>query len=576
MELPVHIPVGTAGCFGMLYQPAATPAGAILICDPLFEERKAAQRPLVEAARTLCGAGWSVLRFDYRGCGDSPGNFEDFTVDDWIADTTAALNLLRQRFPEAPLGLLAVRFGAVPALYAAATAEKLKFVVLWEPAANGPEYLRQELRKKLMKEMVTFGGSRQTRDELVAELQAGGMVDCDGYALTSRLFASLATRAEPPPRLPAGLALRMISITPGGDIPAPAAKLATALTAAGARLQHDGFKFPPFWNLIGHTDCGDLAAVTRDWLSALAAPVNLTCNNLPADSGIVSAAPGDRYLEFTAAGETIRAILSAPPAGAASRQTGIVFLHGWSGGRLGPHRMFLKLARHFTGNGITCLRPDFRGRGDSDGVTAKAGIPTMIADARAAVDTLVRETGVTTVYLLGICSGGKVAVGAAADDPRVNGLILWSAEAPGRLRDVATNRRKTWFALKTYVRKLVSPQTWKKIVTGKVNVKQVNKAVFEHETRSAAEAVEENRFLDRFRQSFRHPILFIYGGNDPETRLAAENYRRFCEKNRIPATFHEIAEANHSFYSLGWERQVLELTETWVQARHQEPARMAN
>lgn len=30
--------------------------------------------------------GQAMLRFDYRGCGDSPGAFEDLTLDDWLDD----------------------------------------------------------------------------------------------------------------------------------------------------------------------------------------------------------------------------------------------------------------------------------------------------------------------------------------------------------------------------------------------------------------------------------------------------------------------------------------------------------
>ena len=37
-------------------------------------------------------AGRAYLRFDYRGCGESPGAFEDFTLADWYADVLAMLD----------------------------------------------------------------------------------------------------------------------------------------------------------------------------------------------------------------------------------------------------------------------------------------------------------------------------------------------------------------------------------------------------------------------------------------------------------------------------------------------------
>ena len=38
--------------------------------------------------------GRAFLRFDYRGCGESPGAFEDFTLADWRDDVTAMLATL--------------------------------------------------------------------------------------------------------------------------------------------------------------------------------------------------------------------------------------------------------------------------------------------------------------------------------------------------------------------------------------------------------------------------------------------------------------------------------------------------
>lgn len=40
------------------------------------------------AART----GRGFVRFDYRGCGESAGAFEDFTLDDWLIDTLAIID----------------------------------------------------------------------------------------------------------------------------------------------------------------------------------------------------------------------------------------------------------------------------------------------------------------------------------------------------------------------------------------------------------------------------------------------------------------------------------------------------
>jgi acetyl esterase/lipase len=121
--------------------------------------------------------------------------------------------------------------------------------------------------------------------------------------------------------------------------------------------------------------------------------------------------------------------------------------------------------------------------------------------------------------------------------------------------------------MKTYARKLASPSTWRKIVTGRVNTAMVRKAVVQHETPADDEMAQEAILLDRFRD-YEGDALFIYGANDPDVMLAARNYESFCRRRGIPHDFHAIAGANHSFYGLDWEEQVIARTEQWVRGKH--------
>jgi len=274
------------------------------------------------------------------------------------------------------------------------------------------------------------------------------------------------------------------------------------------------------------------------------------------------AAGMEKAVNFRNDRDTIRGVLHRPVEPGSG--VGMVFLHGWPGCRLGPHRMFVKTARRLARAGLTCLRFDFRGRGESEGATAQASIQSMVSDTRRAVDFMTGQCPeLRTIVLLGICSGGKVAISEASADERVSRLVLWSAEPMGPLRSAATATRKSLFSLRSYVRKLWDPATWRKIFARQVNVRMVRKAVAGHEAPDNLEIARESRDLARFR-SFRGDILFIYGSRDPDTRLAAQRYGRFCGDAGIAHTFHEIAEANHSFYSLEAEQTVIETTHAWL------------
>jgi pimeloyl-ACP methyl ester carboxylesterase len=224
--------------------------------------------------------------------------------------------------------------------------------------------------------------------------------------------------------------------------------------------------------------------------------------------------------------------------------------------------MFVKQARLLADKGIMAVRFDCRGRGISDGAFHDASIETMTQDAVCAVQFAGSLSGVNEVILLGICSGAKVAISAAIQTS-VSHLVLWSAEALGDLRSANTNKHKTVRMVKEYALKMTRLSTWRRLFKGEVDVAGVQRAVFQHETRTEEEAKQENRLLKKFRQ-FNGQLLFIYGGNDPETGLAGEGYRRFCQAFSIPHEYHVVEEANHSFYSLKWEADLLQKTSAWM------------
>jgi len=252
----------------MLYRPDGEPAAGVVLCNPVFEEHKATLRPLVDLARELSHNGIAALRFDYRGCGDSPGEFEAFSLSDWLDDIAAAKQTLQEAVPGVPVGIHGVRIGASLALKAALADSEWAFAVLWEPVVSGRTYVEQELRKKLMKEMMTFGERRSTREGLLAELEAGRVIDFDGYPFSPRLYRELTALDLLNEEATAPVPTYLVQVSASTKLAAPMQRLQEGLERDGTTVEASVVRAPPFWNLVGIVDCPEIIAQTRNWVGS--------------------------------------------------------------------------------------------------------------------------------------------------------------------------------------------------------------------------------------------------------------------------------------------------------------------
>ena len=235
-----------------------------MVCPPLFEERKAAARPLVELAQHLALLGLPVLRFDYAGCGDSEGDLREVTPGDWEQDACAAVSEMHRRLPDSPPVLFGLRFGAWPALRAARTLAP-RALVLWEPVVRGEDMLDSEMRRSLMKEMVTLGKARHRRDDLHTALAQGHTVDLGGYIVTpdqARAFHDIDLCHE---TIPASTPALLVSIGRSRSATRRPDPLA-AWCEGAANVTRQSMPLPPFWNQVGLHDCSALVHATGEWL----------------------------------------------------------------------------------------------------------------------------------------------------------------------------------------------------------------------------------------------------------------------------------------------------------------------
>lgn len=139
----------------------------------------------------------------------------------------------------------------------------------------------------------------------------------------------------------------------------------------------------------------------------------------------MTAHAAESSLSFTVGHETLRATLHVPEG--ESRVPAVLFLHGFTGDRNGPHRLFVDAARRLSRRGLAVLRLDFRGCGESDGDFLAVSISSMVADARAALAQLRSHPRVDAERLAvaGFSLGAAIA-SQVVDEAGLQAMLVWS------------------------------------------------------------------------------------------------------------------------------------------------------
>jgi len=128
--------------FATYHPPAGGNARSLtVICPPLFSEYMRTQHALRELAIVLAAEGQHVLRFDYRGTGDSSGDLEEVAISDWLEDIQLAIREGRDVSGCTMVQLLGVRAGALLACRSAGACAEIEKLVLWDPVQGGTEYI---------------------------------------------------------------------------------------------------------------------------------------------------------------------------------------------------------------------------------------------------------------------------------------------------------------------------------------------------------------------------------------------------------------------------------------------------
>lgn len=257
--------------FVVVHRPAAGPAlGSVTLCSSLFAEQHTDYRREVRLARVLASAGFAVIRFHYRGLGNSapaPGSVEAFARD--ALDVTLAA---RRMTPVSRVAFAGVGVGSLVASRALLAHQEAP-LLLWKPVVDGAQFFRDFLRARLIA-AARLGGARSgTTEELLSRLASDGRVDIMGFTVTASLYHSVtASRlAETLPRCPRPILLQSFR----GARARGLEELAAHWSARGSLVEIQPVKLPedPWFIPDGAQAAASvlateeqLMAKARDWL----------------------------------------------------------------------------------------------------------------------------------------------------------------------------------------------------------------------------------------------------------------------------------------------------------------------
>lgn len=133
-EIPVTFKSHGKQIVGMLHLPNQKNAPVIIMCHG-YSADKSSGRVFVEVARKLMKNGFSVLRFDPIGSGDSEGDFKNQTLTTQLEDLRITIKYLKSRndINNGKIGLIGWSWGGALAIIYASKYQAVSCLDLWAP-----------------------------------------------------------------------------------------------------------------------------------------------------------------------------------------------------------------------------------------------------------------------------------------------------------------------------------------------------------------------------------------------------------------------------------------------------------
>jgi alpha-beta hydrolase superfamily lysophospholipase len=517
---PVAVPIafdGLAGCFH-----PASGSTAILILSPWGYEELCSRKSYRILGEKLAAAGYPCLRFDYPATANSHGDSAD--LDDksaWRNSVTLALAELRRLAQPDRVVVIGQGIGAG---LAATLAESGEFAgqILLAPVAQGRAYLR---------ELAAWTAMTQPTFLISASDGPKGGLMAGGFVLSAATADEIKSINLFKTELPSGLKTLLVERKDHpGDL-----KLADHFAETGLTVER-----LPFEGYADYVSDPTLSVPPLQTLERIVAwvksnfPAEQLQKSLAAEATAVSKPLPDVVEEALRFGpdDMFFGVLVTPLG--KEVKTAVVILNSGYDHSIGWARMSVGFARSLAENGCAVLRMDLAGIGESgywpNQLSQVLYSDKQLDDVRAAVDFVKNRTGADNIVLFGRCSGAYLALLAASDDERVDAAFLVN---PRKLvwdpdEDVDKAIREPIQTLSSYGRKAVDLNTFKRVVSGDINLVSAMKKVLRASKLKADRKLapvlgnlsRHHRLFKVLSSRLKHlrqrgvPICLVYSGND--------------------------------------------------------------
>jgi alpha-beta hydrolase superfamily lysophospholipase len=460
---------------------------AVVMCPPFGLDPMSPHRGRRDWAEHLASRGHPTVRMDLPGSGDSPGGPRDVgRLDAWTDAVSVTARWLRTTAGVSRIVAAGVGLGGLVAYRAASQGPCIDDLVLWGVPARGRSLVR-ELRA--YSQLPSSKALPRDGHEPSSLLEDGDVLSA-GYLLSAETASTLEALDLTQLHLANVRRRRMLLVGRSG--PRVDAQLRTFLEQEGAEVTvTSGPGYRANSDFLGRVDSWLAAGDPRRSLCVQPGGIRPSEEELPpvpaprpsVRGHLELIRPGPAVREtpmwIEGAGEHLFGVLaeSQQPA----RLTALLLTAG-ALPHTGPCRLWVTIAREWAARGVSTLRFDMPGIGDSTGMPGAPGesnyyelmplsAPEYLDAVSAALDALESRGLPNRFVLVGLCSGAYWALHTALRDSRVAAAVmlnppalLWNDEVDATYRTV--QRRRLARSLRD---RLLLGATWHKVLGGEIS-----------------------------------------------------------------------------------------------------------